>query len=131
MDIPTSHIDILDKKSFAHFCTLMADGSPQCSPVWVTREGNTVIINSAEGRVKDRNVRRDARVAVSVTDPENPYRALMIRGRVTKIETEGADEVIDALAKKYMGVDTYPFRQPGEVRVTYYIEPTRVSVMGD
>mgnify|MGYP002633570565 CR=1 FL=1 len=130
MEIPSTHIDILDKKSFAHLCTLMADGSPQSSPVWVTRDGNTVVVNSAEGRVKDQNVKRDARVAVSVTDPDNPYRALMIRGRVVRVETEGADSVIDGLAKKYMDVDIYPFRQPGEVRVTYFIEPTRVSVMG-
>jgi PPOX class probable F420-dependent enzyme len=89
-----------------------------------------IVVNSAEGRLKDRNVRRDPRVAISVTDPENPYRSLMIRGRVAKITNEGADRHIDRMAKKYMGVDKYPFRQPGEVRVLYYIAPERVAAMG-
>lgn len=131
MQLPASHADILDKTAFAHLCTLMPDGAPQASPVWVTRDGDTIIVNSAVGRVKDRNMRRDARVAISVTDPDNPYRALMIRGRVTRIDLDGADVVIDGLAKKYMGVDSYPFRKPDEQRVTYFIEPTRVSAMGE
>lgn len=128
--IPQSHADILDKPAFAHLSTLMPDGSPQASAVWVDTDGPAILINTAEGRLKDRNVRRDPRVAISVTDPENPYRSLMIRGRVTKISNDGADEHINRMAKKYMGVDEYPFRQPGEVRVLYYIEPERVASMG-
>ena len=128
--IPESHADILGKPAFAHLSTLMSDGSPQASAVWVDTDGASIVINSAEGRLKDRNIRRDPRVAVSVTDPDNPYRSLMIRGRVTKITNEGADEHINRMAKKYMGVDEYPFRQPDEVRVKYYIEPDRVSAMG-
>ncbi|MGB5695608.1 MAG: PPOX class F420-dependent oxidoreductase [Polyangiales bacterium] len=128
--IPKSHADILDKPSFVHLSTLMSDGSPQASAVWVDVDGPFIVVNSAEGRLKDRNVRRDPRVALSVTDPDNPYRSMMIRGRVAKITNEGADEHIDKMAKKYMGVDEYPFRQPGEVRVLYYIEPERVAVMG-
>jgi PPOX class probable F420-dependent enzyme len=128
--IPESHSDILDKPAFAHLSTLMPDGSPQASAVWVDTDGGAIVINSAEGRLKDRNIRRDPRVAISVTDPENPYRSLMIRGRVTKITNDGADQHIDRMAKKYMGVDEYPFRQAEEVRVMYYIEPERISAMG-
>jgi PPOX class probable F420-dependent enzyme len=128
--IPESHADILDKPAFAHLSTLMADGSPQSSAVWVDTDGSTIVVNSAEGRLKDRNIRRDPRVAISVTDPENPYRSLMIRGRVARISNEGADDHIDRMAKKYMGVDAYPFRQPDEVRVLYYIEPERIAAMG-
>ena len=129
-EIPKSHADILDKPSFAHLSTLMRDGSPQASAVWVDTDGPLIVVNSAEGRLKDRNIRRDPRVAISVVDPENPYRSLMIRGRVAKISNEGADAHIDKMAKKYMGVDEYPFRTPDEVRVMYYIEPERVAAMG-
>jgi PPOX class probable F420-dependent enzyme len=128
--IPASHADILDKKAFAHLTTLMKDGSPQTSPVWVDHENGPVLINTATGRVKDKNVRRDPRVAVSVADPDNPYRALMIRGKVVKITEEGADAHIDAMAKKYIGQDQYPWRQPGEERVLLYIEPESVAAMG-
>ncbi len=125
--IPESHADILDKPSFAHLATLMSDGSPHSAPVWIDTDEGYLVINSAEGRLKDRNVRRDPRVAISLTDPENPYRSLAIRGRVVKITNEGADDHIDRMAKKYMGVDTYPYRTPSEVRVLYYIEPEKVS----
>jgi hypothetical protein len=128
--IPDSHIDILDKKAFAHLCTLMPDGSPQSSPVWVTHADGMVIVNSAKGRRKDKNIDTDPRVAVSITDPENSYRALMVRGRVVKVDTDGADAQIDALAKKYLDADSYPYRTDTEVRVTYFIEPDKVSVMG-
>jgi len=129
--IPSSHADILEKKSFAHLATLMPDGSPQVSPVWIdTAADGKIIVNSARGRRKDQNIERDRRVALSVTDPDKPYRALMIRGRVVDIVTEGADAHIDKLAKKYMGKDRYPFRRPGEERVMYVIEPEKVAVMG-
>lgn len=128
--IPETHTDILHKRAFAHLATLMKDGSPQVSPVWVDLDGAQVVINSSVGRVKDRNIRRDPRVAISITDPENPYRSLMIRGRVVETRTEGADAHIDAMAKKYMDVDAYPFRSPDEVRVIYRIETDRVTAMG-
>ena len=128
--IPESHAGIFDKKAFAHLSTIMPDGSPQASAVWVDTEGPYILVNSAEGRLKDRNIRRDPRVAVSVVDPDNPYLSLMIRGRVSKSTNEGADAHIDKMAKKYMGVDEYPFRTPDEVRVIYYIEPERVAAMG-
>ena len=130
MQIPESFRDILEKKSFVHLATLMPDGSPQVSPVWVELEGDRIVVNSAKGRVKDRNIRADPRVALSATDPDDPYRSLMIRGRVVEISEDGADAHIDKLAKKYLDVDTYPFRQPGEIRVKYYIEPEHVATMG-
>lgn len=128
--IPSTHIDILHKVAFAHFATVMADGSPQVSPVWVDEKDGYILINSAQGRVKDKNVRRNPNVAVSITDPDNPYRMLAIRGKVVEITTEGGDAHIDKMAKKYMGKDSYPFRQPGEVRVIYKIEPVSANPMG-
>ena len=128
--IPEAFRDILDKKTLVHLATTGRDGSPQVSPVWVDREGDTIIINSAKGRVKDRNMRSHAQVALSATDPDNPYRALMIQGRVVKITEDGADAHIDKMAKKYLGQDKYPFRSPTEVRVKYFIEPLKVATMG-
>jgi PPOX class probable F420-dependent enzyme len=128
--IPDAFRDILDKKTLAHLATTGRDGSPQVSPVWIDREGDLLVVNSAKGRVKDRNMRSHARVALSATDPDNPYRALMIQGRVVKITEDGADAHIDKMAKKYLGQDKYPFRTPTEVRVKYYIEPLKVATMG-
>jgi PPOX class probable F420-dependent enzyme len=128
--IPASHADILDKKAFAHLTTLMKDGSPQTSPVWVDHADGQVVINTAAGRVKDKNLRRDPRVAVSITDPDNPYRALTIRGKVVKITEDGAEAHIDKMAQKYIGQDKYPWRAPNEQRVLYYIEPESVATMG-
>jgi PPOX class probable F420-dependent enzyme len=128
--IPEAFRDILDKKTLVHLATNGKDGGPQVSPVWVDREGDVIVVNSAKGRVKDRNMRRSDRVALSATDPDNPYRALMIQGRVVKITEEGADAHIDKMAKKYLGKDKYPFRSPTEVRVKYYIEPVSVATMG-
>ena len=129
-EIPQKFLDLFTKKAFASLATLMPDGTPQVTPVWCDLDGKYVRFNSARGRQKDRNVRRDPRVAMSVTDPDNPYRYLEVRGRVVEITEQGADQHIDSLAKKYMGVDKYPLRQPGEVRVTYKVEPDRVSSMG-
>lgn len=126
-EIPKDFRDILEKKTFVHLATKMKDGSPQVSPVWAEYDGEHIVINSAKGRLKDRNMRADDRVALSATDPDNPYRALMIRGRIAKITEEGADDHIDALAKKYLDADTYPFRKSDEVRVKYYIEPIKVA----
>ena len=118
---------VLKKPVFVHLTTLMPDGSPQVSPVWVDVDGDAIMINSAQGRIKDKNMRRDPRVALSVTDPDNPYKALMVRGRVTTITGDGADAHIDKMAKKYLGKDKYPFRKAGEVRILYRIEPSAVN----
>ena len=127
--IPNSHADLFQKKAFAHLATLMPDGQPQVTPVWVDFDGRFVIINTAEGRQKDKNLQRDKRVALSIIDPDNPYRYLEVRGEVVERTHNGADANIDALAKKYLGKDKYPFRQPNEVRVIYKIEPQHVTTM--
>ena len=128
--IPSSHADLFQKKSFASLATLMPDGKPQVTPVWVEYDGHHVIINTAEGRQKDKNLQRDKRVALSLMDPDNPYRYLEVRGKVVERTHNGADANIDALAKKYLGKDKYPFRQPNEVRVIYKIEPQHATTMG-
>jgi len=128
--IPESYRDLFSKRAFAHLATLMPDGSPQVTPVWCDYDGTHIFVNTAKGRIKDRNMRRNQRVALSIMDPDNPYRYLAVRGRVEEITEEGADSHIDSLAKKYLGKDRYPFRQPGEVRVLYKIRPERVSTMG-
>ncbi|MGH7960504.1 MAG: PPOX class F420-dependent oxidoreductase [Candidatus Binatia bacterium] len=128
--IPEQYKDLLEKKAFAHLGTLMTDGSPQVTPVWFDYDGTHIRFNSAKGRVKDKNLRNRPQVALSIPDPDNPYRYMQIRGKVTQITEEGADAHIDSLAKKYLGQDTYPFRQPGEERVIYKIVVERVSTMG-
>ena len=125
--IPNSHLDLFKKKAFAHLATLMPDGKPQSTPVWVDYDGKYVVINTAQGRQKDKNMQRDGRVAMSISDPDNPYRYLEVRGRVVERTLNGADQHIDAMAKKYLGQDKYPYRQPGEVRVLYKVEPQRTS----
>jgi PPOX class probable F420-dependent enzyme len=128
--IPQTHADLFEKQAFGNLGTLMKDGSPQVTPVWVDYDGKYVRVNSAKGRVKDRNMRRDARVSISLQDPANPYRYLEVRGLVVEITENGADDHINKLSQKYLGKSVYPFRQPGEVRVTYKIEPQKVSSMG-
>ena len=128
--IPESHRDILEKKSLAHLAPLMPDGSPQVTPVWCDFDGIHVRVNSARGRRKDRNIRRDPRVSLSLCDPDNPYRYLEIRGQVVEITEDGADAHIDQLAHKYLGLDESPHRQAGEVRVIYKIAPERFTKMG-
>jgi PPOX class probable F420-dependent enzyme len=119
-------VQLIEGKNFAHLATVMKDGSPQVSPVWIAVRGNRLLINTAEGRVKTRNMRRDPRVAISIHDQDNPYLRVIIRGRVTEMTHEGADDDIDMLAKKYMGADSYPGRRADEQRVTVLIEPLQV-----
>ncbi len=128
--IPEKYQDLFQKKAFASLGTLMPDGRPQVTPVWVDFDGEHVIFNSAKGRQKDKNVRRDPRVALTIMDPDNPYRYMEIRGTVVEITQQGADDQINKLAKKYMGLDKYPYAQPGEVRVLYKIRPEHTTVMG-
>ncbi|HXH83121.1 MAG TPA: PPOX class F420-dependent oxidoreductase [Candidatus Tectomicrobia bacterium] len=128
--IPPSHRDLFEKKAFAHVATVGPDGRPQSTPVWVDYDGTHVRFNTARGRVKDRNLTRNPEVALSVVDPDNPYRYVQVRGRVVEMTEQGADAHIDALAKKYLGQERYPYRKPGEVRVTVKIAPRAVNVMG-
>jgi len=129
--IPEKYLDLLEKKkAFASLATVMPDGSPQVTPVWVDYKGGAIRVNTAKGRVKARNMQEGARVALAILDPDNPYRHIQVRGRVKRVTEQGADAHIDALAKKYLGQDKYPYRQPGEVRLICEIEPISTSVMG-
>ncbi|HEY2227147.1 MAG TPA: PPOX class F420-dependent oxidoreductase [Xanthobacteraceae bacterium] len=129
--IPEKYLDLLQQKTaFANLATTMPDGSPQVTPVWFDYKDGLIRINTAKGRVKARNMKKGVPVALAVMDPDNPYRYLQVRGHVGRVIEEGADAHIDSLAKKYLGKDKYPFGQPGEVRVTYEIEPTSASGMG-
>jgi PPOX class probable F420-dependent enzyme len=128
--IPDGYKDILQKKAFANLATVNTDGTPQVTRVRVDFECTHIRFNTAKGRVKDKNLRRNPVVALSIQDPDNPYRYLQVRGRVADIAESGADAHIDSLAKKYLGQDKYPYRKPGEVRVIYKIAPERVQVMG-
>lgn len=129
-EIPQDYRDLFTKPAFAHVATLMPDGTPQVTPVWCDLQDGLVIINSAKGRQKDKNLRRDPRVGLAIQDPANPYRYLQVRGTVVEITEQGADAHIDRMAKKYLNLDKYPGRQPGEVRVLYKIRPARVQFWG-
>jgi PPOX class probable F420-dependent enzyme len=129
--IPKEYVDLLQqKKAFANLATVMSDGSPQVTPVWFDYEHGIVRVNSAKGRVKSRNMRQGAAVALAILDPDNPYRYIQIRGRVARVLEEGASAHIDSLAKKYLGQDKYPYAQPGEVRLIFEIEPTSTQATG-
>ncbi len=115
--------------NFGHLATLMPDGSPQVTAVWVDLDGDRIVVNTQEGRVKPENVRHDPRVAISIYEQANPYNSAAIRGRVIEITHSGAEDGIHRLAKKYMGQDRYPFLQPGDQRVIFVIEADHVSSM--
>jgi PPOX class probable F420-dependent enzyme len=128
--IPDKYLDLFSKPAFASLATLMPDGRPQVTPVWCDFDGTHILVNSAKGRQKDRNMRRDPRVSLAIMDPENPYRYLEMRGEVVDITENGASAHIDKMAKKYLGKDKYPYAQPGEVRVLYKIKPLHTTSMG-
>jgi PPOX class probable F420-dependent enzyme len=128
--IPETHTELLTtKKAFAQLATLNADGSPQVTPVWVDFDGAHVLINTAKGRVKAKNLAREPRVAIALSDPDNPYRYLGIQGKVVEMTEEGGDAHIDKMAKKYLGKDTYPYRRPGEIRIIVKIAPDKVHTV--
>jgi PPOX class probable F420-dependent enzyme len=129
--IPEKYLDLLtQKKAFAVLATTMPDGSPQVTPVWFDYKDGVVRVNTAKGRVKARNLKKDAAVALAIIDPDNPYRYIQIRGRVRRVTEDGANPHIDSLAKKYLGQDKYPNAAPGEVRLMCEIEPASASGMG-
>ena len=129
--VPDAFKDLLldETRAFVYLATLMSDGSPQVTPVWFNTDGTNILINSAAGRVKDRNMRARPQVALVIADPKNPYRYVQIRGRIVEITQEGADAHIDALAGKYTGTPKYGNRRPGEVRITYKILPDKIATM--
>src|SRR5258705_7870881 len=112
--------------NFAHVATIAPDGTPHVSPVWVDLEDGRPVINTAIGRVKEKHLRRDPRLTISVQDAGDPYRYVEIRG-TAELTLEGAEEHIDAPAKKYIGLDEYPDKSPDEPRVKGYITPLKVS----
>jgi len=117
-----------EDKNFAFIATVNKDGSPQVTPVWVDVDGNTILVNTADSRLKFRNLQRDRRVAIALVDQTNPYSAIAVKGKVTSIEKgKIADDHIDKMAKKYIGQDKYPFRRPDENRVLLRIEPIKVA----
>ena len=128
--------DVLSEKSraliarpvLASLATLNPDGSPQITPLWVGLDGDDVMFNTAQGRKKARNLERDARVAVTVIDPDDQYNVVAFRGTVIDVTTDGADADIDALAKKYLGVDTYPMRSEGEVRIIVRVRTDHIAM---
>src|SRR5262245_29702047 len=128
--IPASFVDLFKKKAFGHLGTLMPDGSPQVTPVWIDFDGQHVLVNTAADRQKDRNLKRDGRVSISIIDPDNAYRYLEVRGKVVERTTQGADAHIDSLAKRYIGQDKYPWKRPGEVRVIFKVIPEHTTQMG-
>ena len=121
-------IQLLKGKNFAYVSTLMKDGSPQVTPTWVDidKDNNSILINTAEGRIKHKNVSRDPRVAISIIEHNNPYHMVTIRGRVVEQTNAGADEHIDKLAKKYLGLEKYPMRSSEEKRIILKIKPEKV-----
>lgn len=129
MRIPDDVRSDLDQKVFVHLATLMPDGSPQVSVVWIGRDGDKLLVSTAAGRVKPRNLELDPRVALSFSPPDNPSRNITVRGRVTKTANDGT-WLIDSLANKYHGHENYQFGKPGEIRVNYEIEVTSLSVWG-
>lgn len=118
---------ITESVSFGSVATLMPDGSPQVSLMWVDSDGENILVNTAEGRKKADNFRNDDRVAIAIFDSENHYRQAMIRGKIVAETHDGAFEHTDRLAKKYLGKDKYPYHQPGDVRVIFRIRPESVS----
>jgi PPOX class probable F420-dependent enzyme len=127
--IPAAAHGLLDDVNFAHVVTLMPDGMPQTTPVWIDRDGDVVVFNTAKGRAKHRNLVRDPRIALSVCAADNPYSYLQVRGRAELVE-EGAREHIDKMARKYIGKERYPFSQPGEERIIVRITPESVDWHG-
>jgi len=125
-EIPSQYLDLFIRRSFGHIATLMPDGTPQVTPVWVAYDGKFILVNSVKGRQKDRNIRRDAHVAIEIQDPDDPYRFVLVRGIVLEVTEEGADENIDELSLRYRG-RPYGTRDPEHPRVLFKIEPLKVT----
>ena len=123
-------LQLLREPSYAQLATLLPDGSPHLTQVWIDTDGEHILVNTVSTHRKARNVRRDPRVALNVHDPARQYRIASVRGRVVAVTTEGADEHIDALAQKYLRQDKYPFRRPGQERVILKITPEHIHSFG-
>lgn len=128
--IPSSHADLLEKPNIAHLATERRDGDLQSNPVWYEWDGTHIKVSQTTSRQKVRNVRHNPKVALSIVDPENPYRYLELRGVVDRIDPDPEAAFIDRLAKRYLDQDEYPWHQPGDERVVVLIRPTSASSMG-
>jgi len=128
--IPADYSDLLDKRTFWHIATTGPDGELQSSPVWGGWDGEHFVFSLTTSRQKYRNLQANPSIAVSGTDPDNPYRYLEIRGRVIRVDDDSSNTFIDSMAKKYMDADAYPFHQPGDERVVMVVEPTHTTQMG-
>ena len=128
-EIPEKFRDLMTKKAFASVATVMANGSPQVTPVWFDYTNGKLRVNTAKGRVKARTMTAGAKVAVAIMDPDNAYRYVQVRGTVARVTEDGADAHIDALSQRYLG-KAYPYRQPGDVRLTVEITPESIDTMG-
>jgi hypothetical protein len=124
-DIPTEFKDLLDKKGFGHVATVGPDGEPHSSPVWYDFDGQRILFSQTKGRQKYKNLKRDPRVSISIHDPDDPYRYLEVRG-LAEIVDDPEFEFIDSMAKKYLGKDEYPWRQPNERRVVVKVTPEHI-----
>ena len=121
---------LIGRPVLASLATVNPDGSPQATPLWVDLDGDDVRFNTAQHRKKARNLTRNGRVAVTVIDPDDPYNVVAFEGTVVDVTTEGADDHIDSLAHKYLGVDSYPNRREGEVRITVRVRTDRILMQG-
>jgi PPOX class probable F420-dependent enzyme len=128
--IPVGYEDLLESTALAHVATLGTHGEPQSNPVWFDWDGEHVKFSQTKARQKYRNLQRDPRIALSIVDPENPYRYLEIRGEVTRVEEDLNIDFISSMAKKYLGLDRYPYHQPGDERVVVFVRPEHTNQMG-
>jgi PPOX class probable F420-dependent enzyme len=130
-ELPQSHADLVswDTRSFAHIATIGPDGEPQSSPVWFEWDGTHIKFSLTTGRQKYRNLQRDKRVSLSILDPDDAYRYIEIRGELDEIEPDPDIKFISRMAKKYKGLDVYPWHNPSDERVVMKIKPTKASGM--
>lgn len=128
--VPEEYLDLLESTALAHVATVGPEGEPQNNPVWFDWNGEHLKFSQTKKRQKYRNVGREPRIALSIVDPENPYRYLEVRGEVANIEEDPNLDFINAMAKKYLGMDEYPYHQPGDERVVVFVSPRHTTQMG-
>lgn len=128
--IPASHADLLDKAVFWHIATLGPDDEIQSSPVWGGWDGEHFLFSLTRTRQKYENLVRNPTVALSGIDPDNSYRYMEIRGTIVRVDDDSSNAFINSMAKKYMGLDEYPFHQPDDHRVVMVVMPSHTTSMG-
>jgi PPOX class probable F420-dependent enzyme len=126
VEIPQAYVDLLKTATPAHIATIGPKGEPHNTPVWFDWDGNYIRFSQTRARQKFRNIQREPRVALSIVDPNNPYRFLEIRGKVVRIEEDPNLHFLNALTKRYLGRDTYPWDQPGEAHFILVVQPEHI-----